>query len=487
MGLRADGRVCPQAAVQLADSAVFDDLSAALDDYIAVNDQQVDHSSRRNQTTANRLMFGLLLLGTCGGVAGLLLGYAIARRVGRTIIEVAVSLGDVAGKLNKVVGPVAVTANPRIHDLEMVLQTISQHVSTVVERLQASERETLRAEQLAAMGQLAAGMAHEIRNPLTSMKTIVQLAENPEDFSSRDIRILDEEIARLEQSVQAFLDYARPAPAEKREITLGEIVEQPLALMARRADRQRIGKFEQAHGGTIFLDEVGDMSVATQAKVLRVLQDGSFQRVGGSKTIRTDVRVLAATNQNLDAKIDSAEFRQDLLYRLNGFTVHLPPLRDRREDLPDLVQYFLRVTNRQVNKPAFSISPKTMELLQHYDWPGNVRELQSVIKYSVVHTVGDTITPDCLPETCRGKAAQARCPRPEDELAGISRYVRLLLASGEPDIYRKLQSTSDRLVLAEVLRHVRGNQVHASEHLGMSRTTLRSKLQALGMLDEDFA
>ena len=253
------------------------------------------------------------------------------------------------------------------------------------------------------------------------------------------------------------------------------------------ADRQRIGKFEQADKGTIFLDEVGDMSVATQAKVLRVLQDGSFQRVGGSKTIRTDVRVLAATNQNLEAKIDSAEFRQDLLYRLNGFTVHLPPLRERREDLPDLVQYFLQIANRQVNKPASSISPKTMELLQHYDWPGNVRELQSAIKYAVVHAVGDTITPDCLPEACRGKADQARCAAPEDELAGIVRYVRLLLESGESDIYRKFQATSDRLVLAEVLRHVRGNQVHASEQLGMSRTTLRSKLQSLGMLDQNFA
>ncbi len=240
MDSTADGRVCPLAAGQLGNSAIFDDLFAELDAYIAVNDQQVDHSSRRNQTTANRLMFGLLLLGTCGGVAGLLLGYAIARRVGRTIVEVAVSLGDVAGKLNKVVGPVAVTANPRIHDLEMVLQTVSRHVSTVVERLQASERETLRAEQLAAMGQLAAGMAHEIRNPLTSMKTIVQLAERPEDFSSQDIRVLEEEIERLEQSVQALLDYARPAPAEKREVSLEEIVEQPLALMARRADRQGI-------------------------------------------------------------------------------------------------------------------------------------------------------------------------------------------------------------------------------------------------------
>jgi len=252
------------------------------------------------------------------------------------------------------------------------------------------------------------------------------------------------------------------------------------------ADRQRIGKFEQAHGGTLFLDEVGDMSAATQAKVLRVLQDGRFERIGGSETIQTDVRVLAATNQDLDAKIDSGEFRHDLLYRLNGFTVRLPPLRDRFEDLPDLVQHFLRLANQEVSKPAASIAPQTMELLNHYGWPGNVRELQSVVKYAVVHAVGDTITPDCLPEACRGEASAAARPPPEEELACVGRYVGRLLELGEPEVYRRLLAEVDRRALAEVLRQVRGNQVHASERLGVSRTTLRSKLQALQMLDEDF-
>jgi len=236
----ADSRVQREKAVELADSALLDNILAAVEHYVALNDRQVDRSSQRNQATANRLMLGLLLLGTCGGVAGLFLGYAIARRVGRTIVEVAVSLRDVAGQLDQVAGPVAVTANPNMLDLEMVFQTISQRVSMVVERLHASERETLRAEQLAAMGQLAAGLAHEVRNPLTSMKTIVQLAEKPSDLTPRDLRILDEEIARLEHSVQTFLDYARPAQAEKREHPLREILEPPVALVARRADRQRI-------------------------------------------------------------------------------------------------------------------------------------------------------------------------------------------------------------------------------------------------------
>lgn len=253
------------------------------------------------------------------------------------------------------------------------------------------------------------------------------------------------------------------------------------------ASRKHIGKFEQADRGTIFLDEVGDMSAATQAKVLRVLQDGRFERIGGSETIRSDVRVLAATNQDLDAKIGSGEFRHDLLYRLNGFTVHLPPLRKRLADLPDLVQHFLRLANQELSKSAASIAPETMEFLRNYDWPGNIRELQSVIKYAVVHAVGDTITPDCLPEACRGRASEVPCSRPEDELASVASYVRQLLETGEPNIYRRLQAEVDRLALGEVLQHMRGNQVHASERLGMSRTTLRNKLHALGMLKEDFS
>lgn len=253
------------------------------------------------------------------------------------------------------------------------------------------------------------------------------------------------------------------------------------------ADRPRIGKFEQAHGGTLFLDELGDMSLTTQAKVLRVLQDGCFERVGGNESVQTDVRVIAATNQNLDGKIAEGEFRLDLLYRLNAFTVRLPPLRERIDDLPLLIEHLLKRCNQEFNKKAKSLSPETMQLLETYDWPGNVRELQSVIKYAVVHAVGKVITPECLPESCRGlRTLQAEPEYLLEELAGLSRFIRRLLHAGEPDLYRRLQTELDRVMLCEVLQHVRGNQVHASQRLGMSRTTLRAKLADLGLDQESF-
>lgn len=253
------------------------------------------------------------------------------------------------------------------------------------------------------------------------------------------------------------------------------------------ADRRRIGKFEQAHTGTLFLDEVGDMSPATQAKVLRVLQDGWVERVGGGESTRTDVRVIAATNQNLAQKIKSGKFREDLLYRLNGFTIRVPPLRERLDDLPLLVEHFLKHSNQQVRQPARTVAAEAMQLLETYNWPGNVRELQSVMKYAVVHAVGEVITPDCLPEGCRGPQSLDAEPDAVDrELAGVSRFVRRLLRNNHPELYYRLLSEFDRLVLKEVMHHVRGNQVHASQRLGMSRTTLRSKLTRFGLDDEDF-
>lgn len=245
------------------------------------------------------------------------------------------------------------------------------------------------------------------------------------------------------------------------------------------AAQRRIGKFEQAHQGTLFLDELGDMSPTTQAKILRVLQDGRFERLGGSETIETDVRVIAATNQNLEAKIDAGEFRRDLLYRLNGFTITLPPLRERLDDLPLLVEHFIKRSNQQVKGQAARLSPEAMELLRNHRWPGNVRELQSVIKYAVVHAVSEVIVPECLPESCRGMVPDDDQQRLHEELAGVADQVRRRLLAGESDIYKRLMDEVDRIVVEEVLRHVGGNQVHASERLGMSRTTLRSKISHL--------
>jgi two-component system nitrogen regulation response regulator GlnG len=252
------------------------------------------------------------------------------------------------------------------------------------------------------------------------------------------------------------------------------------------ADRRRIGKFEQCNGGTLFLDEIGDMPLALQAKMLRLLQEQRFERVGGNETIQTDVRVLAATNQNLDEAAATCRFRQDLLYRLNGFTIRLPPLRERREDLPLLVDHFVRLYNRALDRRVRTPSPEALRLLEAYPWPGNVRELQSTIRYAMVHASGEVLTPECLPESVREwnpSPPAGAAPAPP---AGFdpAAHLQQMLRAGETDVYRKVCDAADRVVLETVLRHTRGNQVQAAELLGISRTTLRAKLRALRMTIE---
>ncbi len=247
------------------------------------------------------------------------------------------------------------------------------------------------------------------------------------------------------------------------------------------ADRQRVGKFEQANGGTIFLDEIGEMSLPTQAKLLRVLQDQQFERVGGRDTLSVDVRVVAATNQKLEELVASGQFRQDLYYRLNGVTITLPPLRDRKEDIPQLVDHFIRVANRKLDKHVTTVAPEALRILENHNWPGNVRELQNVVRYAVIQTVGEILRANSLPTSVRG--AEAPSGQSHEDGLDVLRLVRDLLAFGSPDLYRRVIAEVDRVVLAEVLRHVNNNQVHASELLGISRTTLRAKLAAEKQLD----
>lgn len=246
------------------------------------------------------------------------------------------------------------------------------------------------------------------------------------------------------------------------------------------ATRRRIGKFEQANGGTVFLDEIGDMTVATQAKILRLLQDGRFERVGGNETIQTDVRVIAATNQNLEDLIARGRFRRDLYYRLKVFNIYLPPLRERMEDLPMLVEHMTRRFSRELDKSVRIVPPETLRVLQQHDWPGNVRELQSAIKYALVQATGEVLPPDCLPESIRRPSARpAAKPGPAAGTLDIAGLVRQCLASQQPDLYHHVQLEMDRVLLEVVLNHTEGNQVLASQILGISRTTLRSKLRAL--------
>ncbi len=275
------------------------------------------------------------------------------------------------------------------------------------------------------------------------------------------------------------------------------------------ADQRRIGKFEQVNGGTIFLDEIGDMSPATQAKALRLLQQQQFERIGGNTTIQTDVRIIAATNQDLATMVAEGKFRQDLFYRLNGYTIRLPALRERREDIPALRDHFVKVCNRELSKNVRTVTPEAQAILNSHDWPGNVRELQSAIKFAMIHSTTDVLTPDCLPEDCRPKNADNVAiatvesnssldvtnavepvtlpmpflPSPSSDL-NIREMTRRLLAEGQTDLYRQLLSAVDLVVLEETMCHFDGNQLQTSERLGISRMTLRNKLRTLGLLAE---
>lgn len=250
------------------------------------------------------------------------------------------------------------------------------------------------------------------------------------------------------------------------------------------ADRRRIGKFEQADHGTIFLDEIGDMSLATQAKILRLLQDGRFERVGGNETVSTDVRIIAATNQDLEGLVSQGRFREDLYYRLKVFGIQLPPLRKRMDDLPLLVDHFARLASRELNKPIRTAPPETMEILKAYDWPGNVRELQSAIKYAFVQATGDVLAPDWLPENVkRGSSPDLRDSQSETaaKILDVAALADRLVHAGSNDVYRQVHAEVDRILLRRILDHFEDNQVLASQSLGISRTTLRSKVALLEM------
>jgi two-component system nitrogen regulation response regulator GlnG len=250
------------------------------------------------------------------------------------------------------------------------------------------------------------------------------------------------------------------------------------------AERRRIGKFEQANLGTLFLDEIGDMSAGTQAKILRILQEQCFERLGGNETLPIDVRLLAATNKNLDEEVAAGRFRRDLYYRLNVLAIQLRPLRERRDDIALLIDHFLRHFSRSLARAVYSVTAEAQQCLLAYDWPGNIRQLQNVLKYAIIQATGDVVTLDCLPADLRPNALGPALVATEGKQLEINAFTSSLLRAGEPDLYRRVSLEMDRVLLEVVLRHVKGNQVQASELLGISRTTLRAKLRALGMTVE---
>jgi two-component system nitrogen regulation response regulator GlnG len=247
------------------------------------------------------------------------------------------------------------------------------------------------------------------------------------------------------------------------------------------ADRRRIGKFEQCNGGTLFLDEIGDMTSLTQTKILRVLQEQRFERVGGNETIQTNVRVLAATNRNLEQLVVAGQFRQDLYYRLNVFTIRLPPLRERAGDMPMLVDHFVRRFRRELGKEVQGVAPETIDLLQRYPWPGNLRELQSVLKQSLLQATGPILSPDFLPALVRDHDPELRVPAAASAGLNLEQLVRERWQAGSKDLYAECLAQVEQRLFSQVLRLTNGNLSQAARVLGIHRATLRTKLAALGI------
>jgi two-component system nitrogen regulation response regulator GlnG len=246
------------------------------------------------------------------------------------------------------------------------------------------------------------------------------------------------------------------------------------------ADRRRIGKFEQCNGGTLFLDEIGDMPVALQAKILRLLQEQAFERVGGNETIRTDVRLIAATHRDLKTWSEEGKFRPDLYYRLGVFTIHLPPLRERGEDLPMLVQHYVRRFSRELGREVREVATEALEQLRAYCWPGNIRELQSVLKQALLRASGPVLLPAFLPELSGTRSQTVPGSTSQDDL-DVEAFIRERLGPGSEDLYAETHAHVDRLLLKLVLEHTGGNQHKAARLLGIARQTLRGKLRELGL------
>ena len=226
------------------------------------------------------------------------------------------------------------------------------------------------------------------------------------------------------------------------------------------AVERRIGRFELADGGTLFLDEVGEIEPAMQVKILRVLEERAFERVGGQKTISVDVRLIAATNKDLKKLVNEGKFRDDLFYRLSVVAVSLPPLRERREDIPLLVNAFLGQCSRENNKPVREMTPEALNVLMAYDWPGNVRELRNTIEQMVVLARAERLTLRDVPAAIRGGA----------DLTKIS-VVRTGMTVEE----------AERQLIVQALKETGGNRTRAAEKIGISRRTLHRKLKKYGL------
>lgn len=253
------------------------------------------------------------------------------------------------------------------------------------------------------------------------------------------------------------------------------------------ANSLRRGRFEEASGGTLFLDEIGDMPFELQTRLLRVLSDGTFYRVGGAQPVRVDVRIVAATHQPLEERVREGKFREDLFHRLNVIRLRLPPLRERREDIAELARHFLAVCARGVGVPAKKISDQAMQVLAQFDFPGNVRQLENFCHWLTVMAPGQTVEVSDLPAEVRAAdlpetaSIQTLKSSPQSWQQLLAKEASSRLSRSEPEVWSALTQQFERTILQSSLEVCRGRRVEAAARLGMGRNTITRKLRELGM------
>ena len=247
------------------------------------------------------------------------------------------------------------------------------------------------------------------------------------------------------------------------------------------ANTRREGRFEQARGGTLFLDEIGDMPAATQTRLLRVLQDGEFFRVGGVDSIKADVRIIAATHQKLETLVESGEFREDLFHRLNVIRIHVPKLSERREDIPQLLTHFLTAAGNELDVEAKTLSDDALALLTQLPWPGNVRQLENTCRWLTVMAAGREVLLSDLPPELLTDQRESTGDRPETWHEQLAGWANRQLSEGQSNVLRQALPLFESIMIEAALRHTGGRKAEAAELLGWGRNTLTRKLKDLDL------
>ena len=249
------------------------------------------------------------------------------------------------------------------------------------------------------------------------------------------------------------------------------------------ANAVRQGRFEQAHQGTLFLDEIGDMPLDIQTRLLRVLSDGQFYRVGGHAPIKVDVRILAATHQNLEQQVNNGDFREDLFHRLNVIRIHIPSLRERKEDINQLTQYFLEKAAKELAVECKTLHKKTLAHLEQCEWPGNVRQLENICRFLTVMASGKEILLSDLPSELNDKQVSDIAVSHESWQQQLAKWVDNELGSGKSNIIEQVMPDFEKILLTSALKYTQGHKQEAAKRLGWGRNTLTRKLKELKMLD----